>query len=222
VYCPLYITPSWPNRNTDLPIVKVSHSWLPCNNVLLLESRTYPWKCSICGCLTTTAFDQTRHIAPSLRLLDPNGLTEYYRPFLPDVSTSDVHPWVDPCDDFSPAVPAAPSLRPFSRAPPSWGASRSSVPIQFFFFFFLILERSILLRTPLPTCYGCDEIFFFGGERIFQKMPLLFSCSRSADMAIRLSISSSMVFLALLSDVLLILCCACCRSPRQFIPLLYS
>jgi hypothetical protein len=29
--------------------------------VLLLESPAYPWKCLTCGCLATTAFDQTRH-----------------------------------------------------------------------------------------------------------------------------------------------------------------
>jgi hypothetical protein len=62
VTCLPYTTPSWPNRNTGLPIVEVSHSWLSCNHVLLLEIPAYPWKCLICRCLVTTAFDQTRHI----------------------------------------------------------------------------------------------------------------------------------------------------------------
>jgi hypothetical protein len=38
------------------------------------------------GYLVTTANSQTRHIAPSLRLFVPNGLTEYNNPFLLDVS----------------------------------------------------------------------------------------------------------------------------------------
>jgi hypothetical protein len=38
------------------------------------------------GYLVTTAFSQTPHIAPSLRLFVPNGLTEYNDPFLLDVS----------------------------------------------------------------------------------------------------------------------------------------
>jgi hypothetical protein len=38
------------------------------------------------GCLAMAAFGQTRHIAPSLRLFVPNGLTEYNNPFLLDLS----------------------------------------------------------------------------------------------------------------------------------------
>jgi hypothetical protein len=57
----LYTTSGWPNRNTGHFTVEVSHSWLPCNHVLLLESPAYPWKCLTCRCLVTTTFDQTRH-----------------------------------------------------------------------------------------------------------------------------------------------------------------
>jgi hypothetical protein len=40
VSCLLYTTPSLPSRNTGLPVFEVSHSWFPCNLVLLLgESR---------------------------------------------------------------------------------------------------------------------------------------------------------------------------------------
>jgi hypothetical protein len=68
VCCLSYTTPSGPNRNTVRPIVEVSHSWLPCNHVLLLESSMCPWKRLICGCLVTMSFDPTRHntiISPS-------------------------------------------------------------------------------------------------------------------------------------------------------------
>jgi hypothetical protein len=54
------------NRNsltsglTVRPIVEVSHSWLPGNHVVFLESPVYPWKCFTSHCLATTACDQTR------------------------------------------------------------------------------------------------------------------------------------------------------------------
>jgi hypothetical protein len=46
------------------------------------------------GCLVMTAFSQTRHIAPSLRLFVPNGLTEYNNPFLLDVSVVQSSWWL--------------------------------------------------------------------------------------------------------------------------------
>jgi hypothetical protein len=55
VSCLLYTAPSWPNRNTARPIVEVSHSRLPCNDMLLLESPAYPRKCLTCRCLVTTS-----------------------------------------------------------------------------------------------------------------------------------------------------------------------
>jgi hypothetical protein len=69
-------------------------------------------ECLTFRCLATTAFAQTRHIAPSLRLFLPNGLKEYRRTFLLNLSASDL-PWSNFRDDCSPPAPAAPSLRPF-------------------------------------------------------------------------------------------------------------
>jgi hypothetical protein len=66
--------------------------------------------CLTCRWLATTAFDETRHIAPSLRLFIPNDLTEYYRPFLLNASASDIHPWLDSHGDCSPAAPSLRSL----------------------------------------------------------------------------------------------------------------
>jgi hypothetical protein len=56
----LYIKSGWPNRNTGFLIVEVSHSWLSCNNMVLVESPAYPYKFLTCRCLATI-FDQTRH-----------------------------------------------------------------------------------------------------------------------------------------------------------------
>jgi hypothetical protein len=60
-----------------------------------------------------TSYRTCIHIALSLSLFIPNGITEHYHPFFLDVSASDVHLWFDPHGDCSPSVPAASSLRLF-------------------------------------------------------------------------------------------------------------
>jgi hypothetical protein len=50
-------------------------------------------------CLVTPAFSQTRHIATSVKLFVPNGLTECNNPFLLDVSVVQSWCWlISGCD----------------------------------------------------------------------------------------------------------------------------
>jgi hypothetical protein len=62
----------------------------------------------------------------------------------------------------------------------------------------------------------------FGRERIFQTAPLYIYFSPTADLMIRLSISSRTVFQTVLSDVLRIFCRVSSLVPRSAILLLYS
>jgi hypothetical protein len=94
---------------------------------------------------TIVAFGRTRHTALSLRLFVPNGLTEYNSPFLPDVSVAQSSRWwfsscsrcssmVNPRGGCSPAVPAAPSLRPVVSSGPLMRRGFFRVAIYYYFF----------------------------------------------------------------------------------------
>jgi hypothetical protein len=109
-----------------------------------------------------TASSQTLHIAPSLRLFVPNGLTEYNNPFLLDVSVvQSSRWWFSSCSRCSFVVQSSRWL--FSICPrcsllktgrlerfldEMWLFSCTNAFLFFFFFFFLSGWRS---NVPVPT-----------------------------------------------------------------------
>jgi hypothetical protein len=114
-------------------------------------------------------------------------------------------PWLGSHGDYSPTAPAAPSLRP------------------------LILRGSLIRCEPVKLyhhrlCSGAvllTSLLSFRRGPTPPQYPVTF-CNPVEDLTVRFSISSSTVFLKILSNILFFLRCSCNLAPRSFSPLLHS
>jgi hypothetical protein len=124
-----------------------------------------------------------------------------------------VHLWFNPSGGCSPAVPAAPSLRPVVSSGPLMRRGCFHVPIHFYSF---LSDRRFNASGPwaLRTSF-----LRLGGGRTFQNaFPLISptSISRSNKLV------STLVFLIILSDVLFIRRRSWSFRPRFLMPMLHS
>jgi hypothetical protein len=168
------------------------------------------------GCLVTTAFGQTRHIAPSSKLFVPNGLTEYNNlSFLTCLWCSPrggwsaaAHQWSNPGGGRSPALPAAPALRPVVSSGSLMGCN--PFPCTNPFLFVLVF---LILEWPAFQCSGpyavLSSFLRFGGGRTFQNVQPFTPCTTT-----KFTISSRVDFLEFPSDFLRIRRHTCCLEPR--------